>query len=182
MLIERARDWVNRVRGHQSLRALTRRGLKLGDGVYVGDGVLFDYGWPWLISIGDDTVISAGTRILAHDASLNRLLGQTLVAPVSIGDGVYVGADAIVLPGVSIGDRAIVGAGSVVTRDVPPGIVVAGTPARPIRTTDEHIERARELMRSRPKYTAEWTVEGGISEQRKEAMLRDLSSGPGYVP
>ena len=182
MLTAFATEWVQRLRGQQRLSVLTRHGLSLGERVYIGDGVLFDYGWPWLISVGDDTVISAGSRILAHDASLHRHLGRTLVAPVSIGKSVYVGADSIVLPGVSIGDRAIVGAGSVVTSDVPPGVVVAGVPARQIRTTEEQIERTRESMRSRPIYTTEWTLAGGISEQRKEEMRRDLADGPGYVP
>ena len=52
--------------------------------------------------------------------------------PISIGDGVWIGAAALILPGITIGERSIVGAGSVVTRDVPPYTIVAGNPARPI--------------------------------------------------
>lgn len=56
---------------------------------------------------------------------------------VAIGDSVWIGAGATILPGVTIGSRSVVGAGAVVTRDVPPGVVVAGNPARIIR----HIDR-----------------------------------------
>jgi len=89
-------------------------------------------------------------RVLAHDASMKRRLGRTRVAPVAIGRRVYIGADAIVLPGVTIGDDAVVGAGSVVTHDVPPGAVVAGNPARRISSVAEHLERHRVRMAAHP--------------------------------
>ena len=54
----------------------------------------------------------------------------------SIGDNVCIGGGSKILPGVTIGDRSVVGAGSVVTRDVPPGVVVAGNPARIVRHLD----------------------------------------------
>ena len=57
-----------------------------------------------------------------------------MVAPVAIGDDVWLGARVIVLKGVTIGDGAIVGAGSVVTRDIPPWSIAGGQPAKVIRT------------------------------------------------
>ena len=56
-----------------------------------------------------------------------------LPAPIVIGDKVWIGANATVLPGVTIGKGAIVAAGAVVTRDVPPNTIVAGVPARVVR-------------------------------------------------
>lgn len=53
--------------------------------------------------------------------------------PITIGNNVWIGGSATILPGVSIGDNAVVGAGSVVTRDVAPNTVVAGNPAKVIR-------------------------------------------------
>ncbi len=92
------------------------------------------------ITIGDDVVLSA--RCMIIDATLDietftqvepRIYANK---PIAIGDGAWIGAAALVLPGVTIGERSIVGAGSVVTRDVPPYTIVAGNPARPIGKVD----------------------------------------------
>lgn len=63
---------------------------------------------------------------------------------VVIGDWVYIGSHALIMPGVTIGDGALVAAGSVVTRSVEAGTVVAGNPARVICTVDEYYQRNRE--------------------------------------
>ncbi len=114
----------------------------MGHNVYVGRDVKFDWRHAHLISIGDDATIVDGTRILCHDASSNRRLGLTWVAPVTIGQRTFVGAESLILPGVTLGDDAIVAAGSVVTKDVDAGVVVAGVPARPIgKAADIDAER-----------------------------------------
>lgn len=88
------------------------------------------------IDIGDNVVLSAHCMLV--DAGLDPLSGSEaeprvhVDGPIKIGSGAWICAGAIVLPGVTIGERAIVGAGSVVTTDVPPGVTVAGNPARPI--------------------------------------------------
>jgi maltose O-acetyltransferase len=72
-------------------------------------------------------------QILAADHPRDpaeRASGLELGRPVRIGRNVWIGAGAIILPGVSIGDDALIGAGSVVTRDVPPGVTASGNPAR----------------------------------------------------
>jgi maltose O-acetyltransferase len=122
--------------------------ITIGERVYIGRGVNLDWRFGHLISVGDDSTIVNGTRILCHDASSNRRLGVTWCAPVRIGCGVYVGADSLILPGVTIGDDAIVAAGAVVTGDVAAGTVVAGVPARPISTTPEIDERRRASLGS----------------------------------
>ena len=58
---------------------------------------------------------------------------KTLNAPVHICEGAFIGARAIILKGVTIGRGAVIGAGSVVTRDIPAGVIAAGTPARVVR-------------------------------------------------
>lgn len=85
------------------------------------------------IRIGREFLAGCGARIL--DADLHALDRDTpeRVAPVHIGDRVWLGADALVLRGVRIGDDVVVGAGSVVTRDLPPRCLAVGVPACPVR-------------------------------------------------
>ena len=59
-----------------------------------------------------------------------RRLGWESAEPITVGDNVWLGGGEIVCPGVTIGDNTVVGAGSVVTRDLPPGVVAFGNPAR----------------------------------------------------
>jgi len=85
------------------------------------------------VSIGDDCQIGPNVQIYAADHPLDpdvRRSGLESGRPVTIGNNVWIGGAAIILPGVIIGDNAIVGAGSVVTRDVPAGATVVGNPAR----------------------------------------------------
>lgn len=85
------------------------------------------------VSIGDFTKIGSGVQILAADHPRDPALRKTGVEsgmPITIGSNVWIGAGALILPGVTVGDDAIIGAGSVVTRDVPAGATVMGNPAR----------------------------------------------------
>ena len=120
---------LQRLRGEQNVDRLVAAGLELGRGGFIARGVYLDPGHPWLITIGDDTGLSPGTVVMAHDASMRLHMGCTRIARVVIGNRVFVGAGAIILPGSSIGDDAIVGAGAVVVRDVPGDTTVIGVPA-----------------------------------------------------
>ena len=64
-------------------------------------------------------------------------------APIMVGNDVYIGIRAMILPGVTIGNRCIIGAGSVVTKDIPDNSVAAGVPARVIKSTDEYLENMK---------------------------------------
>jgi len=97
--------------------------------------VLLDLTSP--VQLGDDVTVSMRTTIVTHmdvgGGALSRLYPRREGA-VRIGDGAYLGAGVTVLPGVTIGANALVAAGAVVTRDVAPLTVVAGVPARRVRS------------------------------------------------
>jgi acetyltransferase-like isoleucine patch superfamily enzyme len=118
----------------------------------LGDGTKILVGPGATVSIGDDShfdgdcrvVCAAGVSIgsgcaiawevLIMDTDFHRVDGRASSdAPVRLGDRVWVGVGAKILKGVSVGDGAIVAAGAVVTRDVPAGALVAGSPARVVR-------------------------------------------------
>jgi len=105
---------------------------------------------PTLVWIGNNVICGACT-IIGHDGSvtmLNRAYGVMIegVGPVTILDNVFIGFGAIIMPGVTIGPNAIVAAGAVVTQDVPEGSVVAGVPAR-------HIKSVVDLVAEREAWT-----------------------------
>ncbi|WP_309133446.1 DapH/DapD/GlmU-related protein [Cellulomonas sp.] len=110
------------------------KNLTLGEDVFVNMGCRFqDAGG---ITIGDGTLVGHGSTIVTLDHALDPARRADMVpAPVVIGRRVWLGANVTVVPGVTIGDGAVVGAGAVVTKDVPPDVIVAGVPARPIRPT-----------------------------------------------
>lgn len=84
------------------------------------------------ITVGEDCDIS--WDVLVTDSDWHQLDDGPSDAPVRIGNHVWIGAKAAILKGVTVGDGAVVAAGAVVTRDVPRGAVVAGVPARVVRT------------------------------------------------
>jgi acetyltransferase-like isoleucine patch superfamily enzyme len=96
---------------------------------------------PQAVTIGENFVSSFNSMIIAHDASLFNHIKKHRVEKIIIGDNVFLGAAAIVLPGVTIGDGAIIGAGAIVTKNVAPYTVVAGNPAKYICTVAEYIKK-----------------------------------------
>jgi maltose O-acetyltransferase len=108
-----------------------------GYNVHLEDGVFVNFGCIVLdvvaVRIGTGTQIGPGVQILTADHPRDPAVRAQMLEygrPVMIGRNVWIGAGALILPGVSIGDDAIVGAGSVVTRDVAAGATVVGNPAR----------------------------------------------------
>jgi maltose O-acetyltransferase len=108
-----------------------------GYNIRVGTGAFLNFNCVILdvcaVSIGDGTQIGPAVQIYAADHPREpepRRAGLEFGRPVEIGRNVWIGGGAIILPGVRVGDDAVIGAGSVVTRDVPAGATVMGSPAR----------------------------------------------------
>ena len=107
-----------------------RPGIVIGDHSVINAGCHLD-GRGGLV-IGDNVSVSPGVWIITDEHDINDPLFPEVLAPVRIEDHAFIGAKAMILPGVTIGRGAVVGAGAVVTRDVAPLQVVVGVPARPI--------------------------------------------------
>jgi acetyltransferase-like isoleucine patch superfamily enzyme len=111
--------------------------INIGERVGISGGSICAAEW---VAIGDDTLLGANVTIADtdfHSLDPRRRASDTeediIIAGVTIGKRVFVGTNTIILKGVTIGDNTIIGAGSVVTKSVPPNVVAAGNPCRPIR-------------------------------------------------
>lgn len=112
-----------------------------GENIHIGARTFINYNLMALdvatIEIGEDCQIGPNVQLLTptHPIEAQPRRDKLEAAlPITVGNNVWLGGGAIVCPGVTIGDNSVIGAGSVVTRDVPANCVVAGNPARVIRT------------------------------------------------
>jgi UDP-perosamine 4-acetyltransferase len=114
-------------------RAIVSASAMIGAGPTIMPGAIVNAG----AKLGDNVIVNSGA-IVEHDCVLadhvHVATGARLAGAVRIGASAHVGIGATVLQGVTIGERAVVGAGAVVLRDVPAGTIVAGVPARTLRT------------------------------------------------
>ena len=156
-----AADWMQRFNNSRALSPAERDALlrerlaSVGEGsvirppfhcdygynIHLGAGVFLNFNCVILdvveVRIGDGTQIGPGVQILTADHPRDpaeRATGAEWGRAVDIGHHVWIGGGAILLPGVKIGNDAVIGAGSVLTRDVPPGAIVMGNPARQANT------------------------------------------------
>jgi maltose O-acetyltransferase len=111
-----------------------------GEHISIGARTFINYNFVALdvaaITIGEDCQIGPNVQLLTPTHPLEsqpRRDKLEAARPITIGDNVWLGGGAIVLPGVTIGDNSVIGAGSVVSRDVPANVAAVGNPARVIR-------------------------------------------------
>ncbi len=112
-----------------------------GSNIRVGSGTFANFGLMALdvapITIGDDVQVGPNVQLLTPTHPVEpepRRAKWEGARSIVIGDNVWLGGGAIVLPGVTVGENTIIGAGAVVSRDVPPNVVAIGNPARVVRT------------------------------------------------
>ena len=112
---------------HTGCRFFQSNKIKIGKDTSVGDRCFLDGREE--ITIGSHTSIASQVLIYNSEHNINDELFRASQQPVVIGDYVFIGPRAIILPGVKIGDGAVIAAGAVVTKDVAAGVIVGGIPA-----------------------------------------------------
>lgn len=135
---------VKNLRARVEPGAILREGVEIGDNAVIMMGAILNIG----ARVGEGTMIDMGAVLggratvgkrshIGAGAVLAGVIEPPSARPVTVGDNVLVGANAVVLEGVEIGDNAVIAAGAIVTADVPANAVVAGAPARIIKYRDE---------------------------------------------
>ena len=115
-----------------------------GDGISIGSRTFINFNCTMLdgapIVIGDECLLAAGVQLITATHPVDprsRRVAIEQALPVTVADGVWLAAGALVCPGVTIGEDTVVGAGAVVTRSLPAGVVAYGNPARVIRKVSD---------------------------------------------
>ncbi len=150
-------------------------------GGHVGDNVQIfsakiDIRWSFLLSIGNNVVISQA-RILLHDGSTRLFCdNHSYINSVTIGDNVFIGADAIVLPGKHIGNNVIIGAGAIVSKDIPDNSVAVGSPIKIIGTYKDFKNKYFKI------YKESHIIRKGfenLSEEDKKMIIKEITNSNG---
>lgn len=139
--------------------------VHFGNGIYANTNVtLIDDGH---IYVGNRVLIGPNVVVTTANHPMNpelRRYEMQYNMDVHIGENVWIGAGAIILPGVHIGENTVIGAGSVVTRDIPANVMAAGTPCRAIRKIDERDNEVYTRWGDR----IDWENLRGICEAKKD--------------
>ncbi|MBQ8973312.1 MAG: sugar O-acetyltransferase [Clostridia bacterium] len=145
--VEKRKKWIQEMFGavgenvwiNQPLTLAVGSTVSIGEGTYINSGLTLidDYN----ITIGKGCLFGTNVTLCTTGHPIDpekRAEGSMYSFPIAIGDGAWIGAGAIVLPGVTIGRYAVIGAGSVVNKDIPDYTVAVGNPCKPLRKINDH--------------------------------------------
>jgi len=152
----------------QGVDELKSLGMNIGDNVDIQRSVI-DNLFPEMITIGNNVTITNAT-VLIHDASIKKFNGFVKYAPVTIGNNVFIGFGAIILPGVTIGDNVIIGAGARIAHDIPSNsVAVMG--GQIICKLDEYLAHYKNIQGS--KFCIN-EFPWNINEKNRIKILKDM--------
>lgn len=130
------------------IEILRKMGAAIGEDCLIAGNVSFG-SEPYLIKIGDNVKLTNGVTLVTHEGGVyvlrkyKNLPKADLFGRIEIGDNVFIGNRATIMPNVRIGSNCIIGYGSIVTENVPDNSVVVGVPGRRIRSIDEFYEKVK---------------------------------------
>lgn len=114
----------------------------------------------YLIKVGNHVTIANGVQFITHDGGAWVLRGleekykyTNIIGKIEIENNVFIGMNAVILPGISIGSNSIIAAGSIVTKSVPPNSIVGGNPAKLICTIEDYINKNSDYLMDTKQYT-----------------------------
>lgn len=127
-------------------RYLIEQGAVIGEGTRLMCSTDSFGSEPYLIRVGKNCEFAGEIKLITHDGGVAVLSNcgyfggerRDIAAPVVIGDNVFIGQGAYVMPGVTIGSNVVIGARALVTKDIPDNCVAVGVPARVVKTLDEY--------------------------------------------
>jgi acetyltransferase-like isoleucine patch superfamily enzyme len=144
--------------------------VKIGENVrFTGKRISFG-SEPYLVEIGNNVTITSGVIFETHDGGVGVFRKEfpniNIFGKIKIGNNVFIGHRVIIMPGIIVGDNVVIGAGSIVTKDVPNNVVIAGVPAKTIKSIEDYKNQA--LKKST-------FIIGGEFENRKSEILAKIN-------
>lgn len=146
--VKRIELWYSNRNWASKRKYLIKKGAVIGEGTRLNCKVQAFGTEPYLITCGNDCLFAGGVSFITHDGgikvlnTLNKFNGRRMskLAQIKIGNNVYIGQNAMIMPGVEIGDNVVIGAGAIVTHNIPDNVVAVGIPATVKKSIDEYYE------------------------------------------